>query len=142
MNNEIKIMCQDILNQSEEERLSLGNEAVRNMVRGFRDLGLNVEKTYQLIQQLTRLFVSADGKCGQKEFEFYKAVTGSKISSDDFFDMTNYGKNEDFVDDIVDLMREADNKTRTATIIYGLALMCHDGTLTVDEQNIIDRLLA
>ena len=141
MNDDIRRMCQEILNQTDEERLSLGREAFENMVRGFHELGLNSEKTVNLIQNLTKLFVSADGRCNLPEYDFYRAVTGSNISKDDFFDMTNYGKDEEFVNATCELMRHADRQTRTATILFGLALMCHDGTLKADEQILIDKLM-
>ena len=141
MNNEIRKMCQEILNMDEEERLGLGSESLRKMINGLKGLELNGEEITNLILNLTKLFVSADGRCSQEEYEFFVKVTGIKLSTDEFFDMTNYGKDEEFANGLVELMRAADLDTRTATVLFGIALMSHNGQLSSDELKLIDSLL-
>lgn len=141
MNDEVKKMCQEILNMDENERLGLGNEALRRMHNGFKELGLNNSEATNLILNLTKLFVSADARCSEEEYKFFVKVTGIEISRDEFFEMTNYGKDADFANGLIELMSNADNDTRTAAVLYGIALMSHNGQLTSDELKLIDSLL-
>ena len=141
MNDEVRNMCQEILNMDENERLDIGRESLSRMVNGLKGLGLNGEETTNLILNLTKLFVSADARCSEEEYQFFVTVTGINISRDEFFEMTNYGKDADFVNGLVELMRNADPDTRTATVLFGVALMSHNGQLSSDELRLIDSLL-
>ena len=75
------------------------------------------------------------------QFELYIKATGDNLTRDQFFEVTNGGSHPDIVKGLVDFCQKIDKEYRYAVAIFGCCLMAHDGTLTVEEQNLFEKVL-
>lgn len=84
-------------------------------------------------------FVCADNKVNYDEFEVFQEVVGTNLTYDQFYDMMkNFNTEEVFqiADRIIDSLSE---KGKTAVLSVGLVLCAINGTITVAEQELIER---
>ena len=142
MDAELRKMCQSILNEEPQEKVNIAVHALNDFIEGLKGLGCNDEEITNLIIHLVRILVSADGKCSGAEYSFFRAVTGIDMDIDTFYDMTNGGLDDDYVNEFANLMKKADSKTRTSMVLFAVTFLASDHTLTVAEQDLIDKLLA
>ncbi len=141
MNAELKEFLQSILEMSFEEKVGLGKSALAEFTHALADYGLSDNEIGASIVGFTRLFVSADYDCGREEYEFFKAVTGQYISESDFYDLTNHGRDTDFLQSAGEYLDSMTFEQRRAIVIYGVALLSCDNVLKVDEIKMIEAIL-
>ena len=141
MDAEIKRMCELVLRASPEDRVLGARKSLDVFVTGCKAEGIDDDAISNLIIGIVRLFVSADSSCHGAEFSFFKAVTGIEdISEDQFYDMTNCGKDPDFVELMVKGIKSFDIETRSAAILFGVAFLTADLELTDEELELIEKL--
>lgn len=141
MDAELKEFLQSILDLSFDEKVQLGKDSLAEFVQGIKDYGVSDEETVALIVGFTRLFVSADLSCTREEYCFFRAVTGMEISTDEFFDMTNNGRDGDFLDSAGELLNSLTYEQKRAIVIYGIALLSCDNVIKVDEIKMVEAIL-
>ena len=108
-----KKIYQDYLDASTETRSNLARSATSDIMNYCSRQGLSDKDACNFIIYLFKLFSCGDTTTQRTEHELFKAVTGSSISYDDYFNLTNYGGSEDFrrkMDNMIDSMSE-DAKT-------------------------------
>lgn len=142
MDPTIEQVLKETLESSFESKVATGKEALQHLISGLRAGKLNDNQISQLLTAFTKLFVSADKDCTDKEYEFFKKVVGTNLSKQEFYDMTNYGSNSEFVDQIFGFIHILNHEDRIALIIYGACLVSADGSVTHPEASIIDRILS
>ena len=125
-----------------EQKVATGKGALQRLISGLRAGKLNDEQISSLLTAFTKMFVSADKDCNNYEYDFFKKVTGSNISKQEFYDMTNFGSNSEYVDKVFEFIHILDHEDRVALIIYGACLVSADGVVTYPEASIIDRILS
>ena len=133
----LKEIRQQILDLSDEERIGLAAQAVQQV----RD-AIGVEDALKVFRLATRVFVSADKNCDRYEHELYVKATGDRLTFDQFYEMTNHGSDPRYVNDLLEFTSKIHEDYRVCFALFGCALMAHDGTLTVEEQDIFNRILA
>ena len=134
----LKEIRQEILNLSDAERINLAAKSCSTLRSAF-----NSRSDYiSLMRLLAQVFVSADRNCDRYEHELYVKATGDDVSYQQFFDFTNYGSSSQKVNDLLNFTSSIHSDYRVAVAIFGCCLMAHDGTLTVAEQEIFNRILS
>lgn len=132
----LKEFRQEILDLSDEERINVARRQVQ--ILGQPVSGSDLRNLMRLV---ARVFVSADKNCDGYEYELYVKATGDRCTSQEFYDFTNGGSNPAVIQDLVDFCQKIADEYRYAIAIFGCCLMAHDGTLTVAEQQIFERVL-
>ena len=133
----LKEIRQQVLDLSDGERINLA----RNCASELRNALDSRSQFIDLMRMITRVFVSADRNCDRYEYEIYCEATGDRPSWDEFFNFTNYGSNSQAVNDLLAFCAKIHEDYRNAIALYGCCLMAHDGTLTVAEQDIFNKVL-
>ena len=142
MNEELKDYLQSILDLSFDEKVQLGKESLAEFANGLSNYGATDEEVVAFILGFTKLFVSADLSCNREEYCFFRAVTGIEMSTDEFFDMTNHGRDESFLDAVGDALRALTYEQKRGIVIYGIALLSCDNVLKVDEIKLVEAILS
>ena len=142
MTDEIIQMIQQILDYSDEQKVDLGKESLGRFLNGLMQGGIEEKDLPQFIVAFTRLFVSADRKCSQKEFEFFTNVTGIKMSYQDFYEMSNGGASPEYVKGLLEWVSKLNKDDRIALILYGVALLSSDNVVEQKELVLIDQILS
>lgn len=122
---------------SRQERAERGSAAVGEIFKFCQSEGLDEQATVNFLCHLTRLFVSVDRVCSQGEYNLFVDLTGSKISTDEFFEMTNHGSGREYVRDCLDLIKSMSEDARYAVAIFGLCICSADGEVTEAEKEMI-----
>ena len=141
MNDELREVLQEILDLNFDEKVELGGRALAQLANNLPSYGLNDDEITAFILSTTRLFVSADLECGQSEYDFFRAVTGVNLSVEEFYDMTNQGRDEKFLEDALQVVSQLSGEDRKNMLLYGVALLSCDNVLKVDELKMIDLIL-
>lgn len=142
MDASIEQVLKDTVSSSFASKVATGREALAHLINGLREGKLNDDQIASCLHAFTRLFVSADKNCSEKEYEFFKEVVGSSISYDDFYEMTNGGSAPDFVNATFEFISILNREDRISLIIFGACLVSADGVVTYPEANLVDRILS
>lgn len=132
----------EVLKLSRSERTDVCKGAVVDIVKFCDSQGLNDEQTISFLCALTKLFVSVDRSCKQAEYDLFIDVTGFKLSTDQFFEMTNYGGNREFIESVLHLVSLMSEDAKRAVAIFGLCICSADGEVTPEERDMIARTVA
>lgn len=141
MNDAVLNEVEKILHLSFEEKVEIGRDSLRKLMKGLMEGGLTKEETSNVIWNLLRLFVSADKRCSNAEFELFKAITGMEISEDEFYDRTNGGADEEYIKDSLEFIDILTKDDAIAAIYFGVIVMSSDGIIAKGEYDLIDRIL-
>lgn len=132
----------DFLRLSRSERTDVAKGACADIVKYCEGQGLNDEEIIKLLCAITKLFVSVDRSCQQAEYDLFVDVTGFTLSGQEFFEMTNYGGNRDFVDAMLNIISGMSDDAKKAVAIFGLCICSADGDVTPEEKQMIARALS
>ena len=141
MNQEVLKLLTDVVDATPEQRIKLGKDNLYNLMAGFKQYGFSEKQITIAVMNLTKLFVSADLNCSEPEYQFFCEVTGAKITRDYFFEMTNNGRDPKFVEDTLDFISHFREEEKIATLMYGVALMCSDRKVHLDEEGLVEAIL-
>ena len=137
----MKNLLDEILKASPEEKVKLGAEVLNTFHNNLTKNGVNGETIAKIILNLTRFFVSADSSCSPYEHSYFSAVSGIKVSYEEFYKLTNGGRDPEFVDDTLKFLNGLDEETRTAAITYGIAMLSSDLKYSEVELAVIAKML-
>ncbi len=122
-----------MLRLSKEERLGYADKRLWNIQAGLREMGYSCAKIHETILGIFRFFVSADLQCNQPEYEFFMDVTGCRYNNDQFFNMTNHGRKEEFMKNTLNWMSGLKPQLFTDIFTFGAYILTADGPLKEDE---------
>lgn len=137
----MKSLLDEILKASPEEKVKLGEEALNKFHISLTKNGVNGETIAKIIVNLTRFFVSADSNCSSYEHSYFRAVSGIELSYDEFYKLTNGGRDPKFIDDTLKFLNGLDEEARSAAITYGIAMLSSDLKYSEVELEIIAKML-
>ena len=132
---------QKFLSLSHEERVDAARGAAAQICDFCEKQGLSNEETVSFFCNVTKLFVSVDRSCEQGEYVLFNDITGFQLSTDEFFKMTNYGSNSEFVQSMLECIKAMDEDTRYAVAVFGGCICSADGEMTDDEKRMIASVL-
>lgn len=141
MNEQLRELYNQYLNQSEAERVAVAQSATSVVAKFLNEAGLDQEQSFAFFMSIVRLFVSADRNCSQEEADLFNKLLDTNVSYDDFFNATNGGANPEYIkamDDLIDSMPE---EPKLAVCILGLTFLAADGELTQAETDVFERIL-
>lgn len=142
MSASIKQMMVSILNLSKKEKISLGKSCMLRIKTLLRKRGIDDEKKINaFINNLIKLFVSADNDCTKSECEYLNALTGKQLSYDDYVKMTKGGSDPVFIEKFDKLIDSLDPEEKNQICLFGLCILVSDNVLSVEEQEIFLKIL-
>ena len=130
------------LNLSPEDKVSIARSSLRTIVDYIKKLDATNEEITGVIIGFTRLFVSSDVRTVKDEYSFYKAVTGSEVTPDQFYKLTNHGSDPEFVDATLKFVAKFPSEIIEAFLTYGMMVMACDDNINYQESDLIKRILA
>lgn len=129
---------QAYLNAPREQLVATGrnsaNLALEELVRRY-----GKDSAFQLFTGILGSFICADNKVNYDEYEVFQDIIGTNITYDQFYEiMKNYNTEQVFAaaDKVIDSL-SAEGKN--AVMCVGLVLCAINGTITVAEQQLIER---
>ena len=131
----------EYLNLSRRERAERAHAAAGEIVNFCGSEGLSFEESMNFLCSLTKLFVSVDRSCAQGEYDLFVEITGYEMSNDQFYEMTNYGGNQDYVQAVLELVHLMPEDVKYAVAIFGLCMCSADHEITDAEQEMIVRTI-
>lgn len=90
-----------------------------------------------------RKFIGADGSFDQDEYEFLNDIFETNFDYDKMLDMLNsdFFKSYRTLNSLGLLLDDAPDEVRQAFVLLGLLICVADGTLTYDEQRMIEKMM-
>ena len=142
MTEELDKMLTDIVNMDDFEKVEIGRKGLRAIyIQLHEEEDYSRQEAAEFVIDLTKLFVSADKKTANKEYEFFTKVTNADITNDEFFAATNYGSNTKFVDAMMARIFNFEEKTRKAITLYAIALCASDDCISEEEVDLIEQIM-
>ena len=142
MSANIKQMMVSILNLSQREKISLGKSCMLRVKTLLRKRGIDDEKKINtFVDNLIKLFVSADNNCTKSECEYLNALTGRQLSQSDYIKMTKGGSDPIFIEKFDKLIDSLDAEEKNQICLFGLCILVSDNVLSVEEQDIFIKIL-
>ena len=142
MSASVKQMMVSILNLSKKEKISLGKSCMLRIKTLLRKRGIDDEKKINaFINNLIKLFVSADNDCTKSECEYLNALTGKQLSYDDYVKMTKGGSDSVFIEKFDKLIDSLDSEEKNQICLFGLCILVSDNVLSVEEQEVFLKIL-
>ena len=142
MASELEEFLQGIVDLSDEEKTAFARDCLANMIALLKYNDASEEDCVRLIFGVTKLFVSADRKCSQAEYDFFKNVTGFNITPDEFFEATNYGTDEEFKNALYELLRGTNYEFRKNACMFGATVISCDDVITKEETQLFIEVMA
>jgi hypothetical protein len=138
----MKQLLDEVLKAEAKDRVAFAVDSLELFRNNLRKNKVDEEVIERIIMNLTRFFVSADHDCTPFEHSFFKAITGIKLEYEDFYKLTNGGRDPEFVDSTLEFINGLDEETRNAAIAYGIAMLSSDLSYAHVEVELIDKLLS
>ena len=132
---------ENIVNLEDEQKEEIGRTALKDIYKRLHEReDCSREECAQWVIDITKLFVSADKKTAIKEYEFFKNVTGIDLTSDEFYNATNHGSDEEFVRKMIIRFKDLYKETRQAILVYAAALTSSDDSIIGGEIDLFEQL--
>lgn len=124
-----------------EDLVGLGREALGRTMAGLEKAGHDDKEITAAVMNLTKLFISADQRFNESEYSYWRAVTGVDISAEDLYNITNGGKDEEFVQSSLEFFKSLDEETRSSAFMFGVCMLACDRQFDIEESELIQRIL-
>ena len=128
-------LLKDVVNSSFGELIDLGTKCLNNAHKYLDD-----DELENFTWAVAKAFISADGECTRKEFELFRAITGYDGSTDYFYNMTNNGRDPDFLNTLYKALNVIDYDAKRKLLLFGIIITAADGTISSDEIALIDAM--
>ena len=138
MTLEIRESLQALLDSSDEDKLEYGNDGYCDFIVYLSAEEYNIDL---IIRDITKLFVSADKKCGRSEYLYFNKVTNEKLATIDFYKMTNNGSDPKFQEDVFCFLATLPKGALEGALKYVAGLIACDDLITTNELKLYDRLI-
>lgn len=142
MTENMKQLLNEVLKAEPQDRVALAVDSLELFRKNLRRDKVDEEVIEHIIMNLTRFFVSADHDCAPYEHSFFKAITGMNLEYEEFYKLTNGGRDPEFVGSTLEFINGLDEETRNAAIAYGIAMLSSDLSYAHVEVELIDKLLS
>ena len=135
----------DLINQSKtmsmQQRVSIAHDATDAIISELKKLEISTEAITNFLISIFKLFVSGDRKTRKDEYVLFKDLFNLDITTDAFFDLTNYGSDEKFVKDIDELVDASPKEVAIAVATLGILIITADGEVTTEERALLERIM-
>ncbi len=134
-------LYQDYLNCAESVRVQRATDASNRLYQFCLDRGLSSNDAIGFLVSVVKLFVSGDLKTSRVEHDLFNKVFGTKIDYEKFFEMTNKGGYSDYIESMDKLIDGMADTNKVDVCILGLCFLAQDGTVTVKEQELFEKIM-
>ncbi len=135
----------DLINQSKtmsmQQRVAIAHDATDAIISELKKLEISTEAITNFLISIFKLFVSGDRKTRKDEYVLFKDLFNLDITTDAFFDLTNYGSDEKFVKDIDELVDASPKEVAIAVATLGILIITADGEVTTEERALLERIM-
>ena len=140
----VEEMVKRVSGMSPEERVELGRAAYAELWEGLSIYpGVKREDIAAYIAMTVAVFAGADKVIAEEEKDIYNAITGAKLTLEEFREGCDLGeKPEEDVDRFDRAVDAGSLKVKYATCYLGLAIMAHDGVVNDAEKALLEKILA
>lgn len=142
MTEDMRQVLDEIIKAGPQDKVRLAASCLDTIMDNLKKSGVPESNRNTAVLNLTKLFVSADSNCSPHEWSFFKAVTGIEISYEDFYNLTNGGRDPKFIQEAIEFLGSLDDETRDAAITFGIAMLASDLTYAESEIEIIEKMLS
>jgi len=132
---------QKYLDCSDEERKEEARRCTANILDVFKRHFNDSDAVSAFFGGLA-VFVCADGVVNTAEYEFITDYTGINIDYDSFYELVKGGASANLVTKFDEMLDSNGGDFKTDFVSLGLCICACNGTMTVDEQRLIERLMA
>lgn len=135
----------DLINQSKtmsmQQRVAIAHDATDSIICELKKLEISTDAITNFLISIFKLFVSGDRKTRKDEYVLFKDLFNLDITTDAFFDLTNYGSDEKFVKDIDELVDASPKEVAIAVATLGILIITADGEVTTEERALLERIM-
>ncbi len=128
------------VSMSMENRVQVAGDATEALIKGLKEVGISDDNITNFIINVFKLFVSGDRKARRDEYVLFKDLFNLDIDTDTFFDMTNYGSDAQFVQQMDDIIDKAPKDVAIAVVTLGILIITADGEVSDEERKLLERI--
>ena len=127
---------------SMNDRVGVATQATDLIITELKKLEISTDNISRFLVNIFKVFVSGDRKTRNAEYELFKQLFNLKdITTDEFFDITNYGSDAKFVEEFDKLIDSAPNDVAVAVATLGILIISADGEVTDAERALLEKIL-
>ena len=128
------------VSMSMENRIQVAGDATDALIKGLKEVGISDDNITNFLINVFKLFVSGDRKARRDEYVLFKDLFNLDIDTDTFFDITNYGSDAKFVQQMDDIVDKAPKDVAIAVVTLGILIITADGEVSDDERKLLERI--
>ena len=136
--SELTDLYQKYLNMDDEERNDIALHTM-NDIFNYLNQYYDEDEVIEYVVRMFSVFASADGTIHLAEYELFKYTTGSNVSYDDFYEATKEGTHEDKIRELIEVLETESEDFISDVFVLAICIFTANGTLTVKEQEFIDK---
>ena len=137
---DIKKSFEEAMSKSEDDRVIDAKKRVKRIRTYFVSHNISNQKSFMVIISIFKLFVSGDISANEAERIFMARVFDLDISSDEFYELTNYGGSQNFVKGMDTLVDSLPYSIKEDVVFLGLSICAQDGILTPEEEALLIKI--
>lgn len=127
---------------SRDERASIAKEAAEDLISILTDCEMTTENITDFMINIFKMFVSADKKARDGEYFLFKDLFDlANLTTDAFFEMTNYGADTEFVDAMNNFIDAIPPKAAIAVVTIGILIITSDREVSNDEIRLLNKII-
>lgn len=143
---DLEEIYQQYLDMPYFKRVCIGQDCLQTIKRYIISQVKNNDKMeFAMITLLgtLRKFIGADGAFDQDEYEFLNDIFETHFDYDEMLELLNadFFRSYKISNSLGVLLECAPDEVRQAFVVLGLLICVADGTLTYDEQRIIEKMM-
>lgn len=139
-NEKVKELIQQSATWDNDYRASICRGALQSIVE---ELDCNSKEDIRnFVVALIRVGVSADRSCDQAELDLYRAAIDPEIKGQDFYEMTNGGRDPELIEAIDENIDHFTDDAKFACCTLVLCFITADHKVTDEEAKLIQKLFA
>lgn len=119
---------------TETQKNNIGKGFSNKIINYLKSIGRNNDDIQAFFLKVFKLTISADKNLSNKEHAYYKAIAGLDISYDVFFEKTNYGASQDFINECKNEIFSFPQDIRDFTLGLIVLILASDGPINDTEK--------
>ena len=112
----------------------LGKKYAVEITKYFQSISTSEEDIYKFFVDLFKLAISADLNLSNAEPKFYNPIIGDDIGYDAFFEKTNYGGSENFINEMKGKIQKYPVEVKNYMYSLILIILVSDGPVNDKEK--------
>ena len=136
---ELNEIYQEYLEMDDEERRVITKECVTSIYDYLKD-NYGQTSAFHSLTNMFSVFGCVDGGISEVEYELFVSSTGVKCTFENFYEATKNGLSECNIENLMDDLEDDNEDFILDVFMLALLIFTSNGTLTVEEQEFIEKL--